>query len=95
MPKCSYPRAVRGKFINRINRDDLSVACLPIDDYVNSEPSTNDSLLLYFMHESRINLVAILLSTIFVLMILIFVVSISICSHQSAHYYTKEDGKQG
>lgn len=92
MPKCSYPREHRGKFINRISKDDLGF-CLDHNDDVIFEPSTN--LIPYILHESRINKFAIILSTIFLLIILIFVVSISICSRQSAHYYTKEDGKQG
>lgn len=91
MPTCFQPENLRGRPINRLMRDNL-----PYCFGVFADEGRGSAIISYnFLHQSRINVLALVAAAVFVLMLLIIIVSISICTRQRAHYYTREDGKGG
>lgn len=91
MPVCFQPENLRGRPINRLKRDNLEFCFDTFADEGRGFAIISQNLL----HESRLNFVALMGASIFVLMLLIIIVSIAICTRQRAHYYTREDGKGG
>lgn len=91
MPTCFQPERLRGRPLHLLNSDKLEYC------YENFADEGRDSAItsFNFIHESQFNFLAILAASIFVLLLLIIIVSISLCSRQGAHYYTREDGKTG
>lgn len=92
-PKCFYPPNLREKHLNRLQKEHLDYCLEFVADDVIFESAIKSFP--YFLQESRLNSLAIAGATAFVLIILIIVISFSIFTHQTAHYYTKEDGKKG
>jgi Leucine-rich repeat (LRR) protein len=94
IPKCSYPPQFRGKQLDRLDKESLDQCYdfIPENDVTLEYAIRNFP---YILHESQLNILAIVAATTFVLILIILVISISICTHQTAHYYTKEDGKKG
>lgn len=91
MPTCFYPERLRYRPINRLVKENL-IECYEtfIDEGLDAA-STSYKVL----EQTEINFLAFMGATIFVLLVLIIIVSISICNRQRAHYYTREDGKGG
>lgn len=91
MPTCFQPENLRGKPINRLRKDNLEYCFESFADEGRDLAIKSYN----FLHQSQINFLAFIGASIFVLLLLTIIVSISICNRQRAHYYTREDGKGG
>lgn len=90
MPVCFQPENLRGRPINRLKRANLEFCFGRFDDEDINSPITARKF-----HQGQFNMLAVMGASIFVLLLLIIIVSLSICTRQRAHYYTREDGKGG
>ncbi|KAG5674936.1 hypothetical protein PVAND_004880 [Polypedilum vanderplanki] len=91
MPECYQPEHLRHRTINRLVKENL-VECYA-NYFLYDEGFDAASTSINFLHESQFHMFAVLFAAIFVLSLLIIIISISICTRQRAHYYTREDGK--
>lgn len=90
-PECFLPELLRGKPINRLMKDKVEFCFENFVDEGKDAASTSYNIL----DESRISILAFMGLAIFVLVLLIFIVTISLCMRQRGNYNAREEGKEG
>lgn len=90
-PECFLPEMLRGKPINRLIRDKVEFCFENFIDEGKDAASTSYNIL----DESRINILAFMGLAIFVLILLIFIVTMTLCMRQHNSYNGREDVKKG
>lgn len=90
-PECFLPEMLRGKPINRLIRDKVEFCFENFIDEGKDAASTSYNIL----DESRINILAFMGLAIFVLVLLIFIVTMTLCMRQRSNYNGREEVKKG
>lgn len=90
-PECFLPELQRGKPINRLMKDKIEFCFENFIDEGKDAASTSHNIL----DESRISILAFMGLAIFILVLLIFIVTITLCMRQRSSYNARDEGKEG
>lgn len=91
IPECFLPELLRGKAINSLVKDKIEFCFENFIDEGKDAASTSYNIL----DESEISILAFMGLAIFVLLLLIMIVTISLCIKSRNNYSVKNDEKHG
>lgn len=91
VPECFLPEGLRGRPINRLVKDKIEFCYENFIDEGKDAASTSYNIL----DESRISILAFMGLAIFTLVLLIMIVTITLCMRQRNNYNPREEVKEG